>query len=80
MTFKVVWADGSENTYGDELHFDTDGAVLKIGYTKGRWSWYFAPHQWAHIEHEPRDATPPPFPRVVAGLRSQAANSDRAAH
>jgi hypothetical protein len=71
MTFKVVWADGSENTYGDDLHFDTEGAVLKIGYTKGRWSWYFAPHQWAHIEHEPRGAAPPPFPRVVAGLRSQ---------
>jgi hypothetical protein len=70
MTFIVVWADGSENTYRDERHFDTEGAVLKIGYTRGRWSWYFAPHQWAHIEHEPRGAMPPPFPRVVAGLRS----------
>ena len=67
MTFRVVWADGTEHTYGDEFHFDTEGGVLRIGYTKGRWSWYFAPAEWAHIEHEPPDAAPPQFPRLAGG-------------
>ncbi len=67
MAFTVVWADGTENTYGDDLHFDTEGAVLKIGPARGRWTWYFAPHQWAHIEHDPQTAARPSFPRLVAG-------------
>jgi hypothetical protein len=70
MAFTVTWADGTEITYGDELHFDTDGAVLKIGPATGKWTWYFSSHQWARIEHEPQTSLRPEFPRVVAGVHS----------
>jgi hypothetical protein len=70
MAFTVTWADGSEITYGDELHFDTDGAVLKIGPATGKWTWYFSSHQWARIElDDPHTSLRPEFPAVVAAAQ-----------
>jgi hypothetical protein len=67
MAFKVTWADDSTTEYGDDMCFDTEGGVLKLGAHRKRWTNYFAPHQWKEIEFNPPPRKEPPSTRMAPG-------------
>ncbi|MFE5789089.1 hypothetical protein [Rhodococcus erythropolis] len=56
MSMRITFTNDHETTYPGENYWEvTDGGVLKIGTTKGKWDVIFAPHAWKYLDTDTDD-------------------------
>jgi hypothetical protein len=50
MAIKLTYSDGQESQYDDDVAWEVDDGVLKLGRKEGRWTTLLSPSHWAVIE------------------------------